>query len=403
MRPVHTDGSWHAAGRAESSIAAPFTSSTQSIRAMVDLIREGRAALVSSVASFKFMAMYSLTQLISVLRLYELNATLTDGMFLWIDLFLVLPFVVTMSQTGAAPGLSRLRPQGRLVSPAVLASIIGHVLLVVIFHVLVAHAVQHMPLFECDPLCPTLGSNASDASDLNATDSFPSQAVAVNASDPARSVVVSEESMLQLELEVHGGGELCWAGTGPIEACCRLQPLGCPTRAIHSNPKVNSVSVEATAAFLLSQYQYLAALISFSSGAPYRLPAYSNYWLVFNLSVAVIVCLALTFAVEGGGLLDLIVGMIRLVPFPDAAFPGTPPRRLDPRNAHGSVTSPNPCSLPPAQRRNSNVIPNITIDISRPLDVLTGRRAAMNIPGRARRREEGGGRREEGGGMMSDE
>ena len=107
---------------------------------MVDLIREGRAALVSSVASFKFMAMYSLTQLISVLRLYEVNATLTDGMFLWIDLFLVLPFVVTMSQTGAAKGLALLRPQGRLISPAVLASIIGQVLLVIVFQVLVARA-----------------------------------------------------------------------------------------------------------------------------------------------------------------------------------------------------------------------------------------------------------------------
>jgi len=41
----------------------------------------------------------------------QVNATLTDGMFLWIDLFLVLPFVVTMSQTAAATGLSKLRPQ----------------------------------------------------------------------------------------------------------------------------------------------------------------------------------------------------------------------------------------------------------------------------------------------------
>jgi hypothetical protein len=121
----------------ESSIAAPFTSSTRSVRAMVDLIREGRAAPVSSGAAFKFMALYSLTQLISVLRLYEVNATLTDEMLLWVDLFLVLPFVVTMAQTAAAPRLTRLRPQGsgsrlhsrapracarRLVSPSVLAS-----------------------------------------------------------------------------------------------------------------------------------------------------------------------------------------------------------------------------------------------------------------------------------------
>jgi len=34
----------------------------------------------------------------------QVNATLTDGMFLWVDLFLVLPFVVTMAQTAAAKG-----------------------------------------------------------------------------------------------------------------------------------------------------------------------------------------------------------------------------------------------------------------------------------------------------------
>lgn len=364
------------AGRAESSIAAPFTSSTQSIRAMVDVIREGRAALVSSVASFKFMAMYSLTQLISVLRLYEVNATLTDGMFLWIDLFLVLPFVVTMSQTGAAKGLARLRPQGRLVSPAVLASIIGQVLLVIVFQVLVARAVHQMPLFECDALCPTVGSNASSTSDFNSTHPLLSQAA--NGSDPGRSAVVSQERLN--EIEVHGDGELCWAGVGAMEACCRSQPLGCPTHAIHSNPKVNSVSVEATAAFLLSQYQYLAALIAFSSGAPYRLPAYSNYWLVFNLSVAVVVCLVLTFAVEGGGFLDLIVGMIRLVPFPDAAFPGAPPRSRDPpkctcfRERHM-----NPSASPASPATKFSRSAKHTLKHLTPTACPDGRHVAMNM------------------------
>ena len=276
---------------AESSIAAPFTSSTKSVHAMVDLVREGRAALVSSVASFKFMAMYSLTQLISVLRLYQVNATLTDGMFLWVDLFLVLPFVVTMSQTSAATSLSRLRPQGRLVSPAVLASIIGQVLLVILVQMLGARAARQMALFDCDPLCLPLLINGTAAADK-------------------ASVAQAGE-----------GGQICWNGTGAIAACCLRQPLGCPTHAIHPNPKVNSLSVEATAAFLLSQFQYLAAVVALSTGAPYRLPAHTNRWLCFNLAVAVFVCLVLTFAVDGGGLFG-VADWMRLVAFPDPDFPG---------------------------------------------------------------------------------
>ena len=305
---------------AESSIAAPFTSSTRSVRAMVDLIREGRAALVASVAAFKFMALYSLTQLISVLRLYEVNATLTDGMFLWVDLFLVLPFVVTMAQTAAAPGLARLRPQGRLVSPPVLASVFGQVLLVIIFQILAGGATHRMARFECDPLCRPFGYNATAAfggntahtqvTDTPQPDSF---ADTVSAKD-AITLGVANSS------EQWSG--VCWNGTGPIAPCCLKQPLGCPTHAVHPSPKVNCVSVEATAAFILSQFQYLGAIVAFSSGPPYRQPAYTNMHLDINLAVAVSASLALAFGVQGGDLLSFVVSKMRLVAFPDQNFPG---------------------------------------------------------------------------------
>jgi cation-transporting P-type ATPase 13A2 len=40
---------------AEASVAAPFTSHTQDIGCMIDVIREGRAALVTSFSCFKYM------------------------------------------------------------------------------------------------------------------------------------------------------------------------------------------------------------------------------------------------------------------------------------------------------------------------------------------------------------
>lgn len=45
---------------AEASIAAPFTSKVQDISSIVNLLREGRAALTTSFQSFKFIELYSI-------------------------------------------------------------------------------------------------------------------------------------------------------------------------------------------------------------------------------------------------------------------------------------------------------------------------------------------------------
>uniref|UniRef100_A0A4W6FJ26 ATPase 13A3 n=1 Tax=Lates calcarifer TaxID=8187 RepID=A0A4W6FJ26_LATCA len=56
----------------EASVASPFTSSTSNISCVPNLIREGRAALITSFCVFKFMALYSIIQYLSVTLLYSL-------------------------------------------------------------------------------------------------------------------------------------------------------------------------------------------------------------------------------------------------------------------------------------------------------------------------------------------
>ena len=58
---------------AEASIASPFTSRTPNIQCVPTVIREGRAALVTSFAVFKYMALYSMIQFVSVLILYSVS------------------------------------------------------------------------------------------------------------------------------------------------------------------------------------------------------------------------------------------------------------------------------------------------------------------------------------------
>uniref|UniRef100_A0A673TFL3 ATPase cation transporting 13A2 n=1 Tax=Suricata suricatta TaxID=37032 RepID=A0A673TFL3_SURSU len=116
--------------QAEASVVSPFTSSMASIECVPMVIREGRCSLDTSFSVFKYMALYSLTQFISVLILYTLNTNLGDVQFLVIDLVITTTVAVLMSRTGPAPVLGQVRPPGALLSVPVLGSLLLQVALV---------------------------------------------------------------------------------------------------------------------------------------------------------------------------------------------------------------------------------------------------------------------------------
>ncbi|RCI13511.1 hypothetical protein L249_5504 [Ophiocordyceps polyrhachis-furcata BCC 54312] len=110
---------------AEASVAAPFTSRVFDIRCVLEVIREGRAALVTSFSCFKYMSLYSAIQFTSVSFLYAKASNLGDFQFLFIDLLLILPIAVIMGWAGPAPTLCRKRPTADLVSRKVLTPLLG--------------------------------------------------------------------------------------------------------------------------------------------------------------------------------------------------------------------------------------------------------------------------------------
>lgn len=114
---------------AEASVAAPFTSSTPDVGCVLEVIKEGRAALVTSFSCFKYMALYSLIQFTSVTLLYYFASSLGDFQFLYIDLFIIIPVAVTMARTLPYPRIYHKRPTANLVSRKVLTSIIGQVII----------------------------------------------------------------------------------------------------------------------------------------------------------------------------------------------------------------------------------------------------------------------------------
>lgn len=132
---------------AEASVAAPFTSRVFDITCVPEVIREGRAALVTSFSCFKYMSLYSAIQFCSVSFLYASASNLGDFQFLFIDLALILPIAVFMSWAGPFPELCRKRPNADLVSRKVLTPLIGQMCICILIQATAFVVVRRQPWF----------------------------------------------------------------------------------------------------------------------------------------------------------------------------------------------------------------------------------------------------------------
>lgn len=118
----------------ESSVASPFTSRETNISSVLSVIREGRAALVTSFGIFKYMAAYSLTQFISVMLLYNIESNLTDIEYLYIDLFIISILAFFFGRTEAYDGpLAKAAPLTSLISTSPILSLFLQMLIVSVF------------------------------------------------------------------------------------------------------------------------------------------------------------------------------------------------------------------------------------------------------------------------------
>ncbi|XP_006873204.1 PREDICTED: probable cation-transporting ATPase 13A5 [Chrysochloris asiatica] len=108
----------------EASVASPFTSKTANIECVPHLIKEGRAALVSSFGVFKYLTMYGIIQFIGTSLLYWQLQLFGNYQYLMQDVAITLMVCLTMSSTHAYPKLAPYRPAGQLLSPPLLLSVI---------------------------------------------------------------------------------------------------------------------------------------------------------------------------------------------------------------------------------------------------------------------------------------
>ena len=119
----------------EASIAAPFTSHKPDISCVIDILKEGKCALVSSLEVFKYILLYSLIQFISVTLLILIDSYLSDWEFMASDLFLITPLAVLMPLAPAYPKLTSHRPVSSLFSFSIIFSMAMQTICVAFFQI----------------------------------------------------------------------------------------------------------------------------------------------------------------------------------------------------------------------------------------------------------------------------
>ncbi|XP_021249007.1 probable cation-transporting ATPase 13A4 isoform X2 [Numida meleagris] len=229
----------------EASVASPFTSRTPSIACVPELIREGRAALVTSFCMFKYMALYSTIQYVGVLLLYWQLNSFGNYQFLFQDLAITTVIGMTMSFTEAYPKLVPYRPPSQLISPPLLLSVILNILFSLgmqIFGFLMVQKQSWYSKTDIHSACLSVNSHMENSSSVSS-------------------------------LDLHGMRD-----GDPMEADNGYK------------------SYENTTVWLLSTINCLIVALVFSKGKPFRQPIYTNYVFILVLIGQLGVCLFLVFA-----------------------------------------------------------------------------------------------------------
>uniref|UniRef100_H3AWA2 Polyamine-transporting ATPase 13A3 n=1 Tax=Latimeria chalumnae TaxID=7897 RepID=H3AWA2_LATCH len=208
----------------EASVASPFTSKMPNISCVPNLIREGRAALITSFCVFKFMALYSIIQYVSVTLLYSILSNLGDFQFLFIDLAIILVIAFTMSLNPAWKELVSQKPPSGLIAAPLLFSVLSQILICLTFQLLGFLWVKQQPWYETW----TPSSNACNLSYSNLLHS---------------------------------------------------------KNSTHHLDERNIENYENTTIFFISCFQYLSVAIVFSKGKPFRQPGYKNGLFVAALVI----------------------------------------------------------------------------------------------------------------------
>ncbi|KAJ1655293.1 hypothetical protein IWQ61_004935, partial [Dispira simplex] len=113
----------------EGSIVAPFSTNLRSIQSCVELLRQGRTALTTSFANYKFVIMYGEIMVSLGVTVYYFSAVVPQAVWIFIDGLIMVPMCFSLTQAGTHDRLAPFHPTARLLGPQTIASAMGMTLI----------------------------------------------------------------------------------------------------------------------------------------------------------------------------------------------------------------------------------------------------------------------------------
>ncbi|CDS13844.1 hypothetical protein LRAMOSA06018 [Lichtheimia ramosa] len=145
---------------AEASIVSPFSTSIRSVKSCVELIRQGRAALATSLTGYKYLILYGQQMMMIKLLTFYFSISMSQYIWIGIDVFITVLLTWAVSQSKAADRLAPQRPTARLLGGQTMASTLGLVALNWLFMCTALYFLYQQDWFRCNEF----DSNAVDLS-----------------------------------------------------------------------------------------------------------------------------------------------------------------------------------------------------------------------------------------------
>ncbi|KAL1923032.1 uncharacterized protein VTP21DRAFT_9408 [Calcarisporiella thermophila] len=118
-----------ALSEAEASIVSPFSTNRRTIMSCVELLRQGRGALATNFAGYKYLIMYGQTMVMLKIFTAYFSVALSQALAVMIDAFITVLLSYAVTQARPAKRLAPKRPTARLLGVETLTSTIGQVII----------------------------------------------------------------------------------------------------------------------------------------------------------------------------------------------------------------------------------------------------------------------------------
>ncbi|OLY81621.1 putative cation-transporting ATPase 13A3 [Smittium mucronatum] len=138
-----------ALSNSEASIVSPFSSTNKSIYSCVELMSQGRGAIATSFANYKFLILYGQTMAMFKAFSMYYSVTISQPVWITVDAFISVGMTLSMSLSKPIKKLSKTRPTAQLLGAQTLTSALGQIIINWLYMIILFIVLYRQPWYRC--------------------------------------------------------------------------------------------------------------------------------------------------------------------------------------------------------------------------------------------------------------